>query len=402
MIPLILLKRVIEENSNEINNTDIKRREVIPDLEKAMKMKEITVLSGIRRSGKSYLMYYLAKKFGGAYINFDDERLINFDVQDFDRLYNLTGGKTLFLDEVQNIKGWERFANRIQTKTKLVVSGSNSSLLSSEFTTRLTGRTITFDIYPLSYSEFLNFKNLKPAIDTFEKYLDIGGFPRIVETEEKVLIKEYFNLIIYKDIIPRFNIKHAESLRELAVYLISNIGKPYTYRSLTKVIDIQHEMTIKEYIKHIESAFLLSSLSRYHPSLRKREALPKKIYSIDPLFSTIGFSDETIRSRLLENVVYLHLIKLFGRNNVYYYLEKNEVDFLITKNMRPTIAINVAYAIYDNNTLKREIAGLLSLDKNIKKYLITLYPLDFDLPRGIKHISVIDFLVNAQSIEQKR
>ncbi len=308
MISIALLKRILEEQEDEIYSLKIKPRSITKKLDKSMQMKEITVLSGVRRSGKTYLMYHLARKFNGIYINFEDERLMRFDASDFDKLYNLVGNRPLLLDEVQNVYGWEKFAHRIHNRTKVVVSGSNSKLLSSEFTTILTGRTITFDIYPLDYSEFLNFRELNPSIQTFEKYIDLGGFPRIVETGETNLIREYFNMIIYKDILPRFNIKYGEALKDLSIYLLSNIGKPFSYRSLTNIVGIKHEMTIKEYIKHLESTYLMYSIQKYHPSFKTREISPKKIYAVDPLFSRIGISDLSVRTRLLENIIYLYLI----------------------------------------------------------------------------------------------
>ncbi len=401
MMSVALLKRIVEEQREEVNSARIKPRQIFKEVEKAMELKEVTVLSGVRRAGKTYIMYHLARKFDGVYVNFEDERLMQFDLSDFDKLYNLSGRKPLLLDEVHNVKGWEKFVRRVHNKTKVVVSGSNSQLLSSEYATVLTGRTITFDVFPLTYSEFLEFKEVSPSIHSFERYMDLGGFPRIVETERQEFIREYFNMIIYKDVLPRFSIKYGEFLKDLAVYLLSNIGKPFTYRSLTKVVGIKHEMTVKEYIKHLESSYLLYTIQKYHPSFRIREAAPKKVYAVDSAFAKIGIPDISLRSRLLENIVYIHLMQQFGRENVFYSVKEHEVDFLITKNLKPKIAFNVSYSITDSKTLKREIKGLLELRKGIRRYLITLYPLDFDLPEEIEHIPAVDFLSNAQSIEQK-
>ncbi len=392
MLSAALLRRVVEEQRELILSAKIKPRKVAKKLEESMNFKEVTVLTGVRRSGKTYLMYHLAKEFGGVYINFEDERLMGFDLSDFERLYALCEGGPLLLDEVQNIPGWEKFVRRIHEKTKVVVSGSNSSLLNSEFTTILTGRTLTFDIFPLDYSEFLSFKELRPSIQSFEKYLDLDGFPRIVETERTDFIREYFNMIIYKDVLPRFNLKYGQSLKDLAVYLLSNVGKPFSYRSLCRLLGIRHEMTVKEYVKHLESSYLLFTIQKFYPSFRIREFSPKKSYSVDPLLARIGITDLSLRSRLLENVIYLHLIRLFGKDNVYYSLKKREVDFVVAEGLKPSLAFNVAYSINDSKTLKRELEGLLELSPSIKKYLVTLYPLDFDLPEGITHLSAVEML----------
>ncbi len=398
MVSLTLLKRILDEQEEDMKYVRIKPRELFKDIEDSMDLKEITVLSGVRRSGKTYILYHLARKFDGVYLNFEDERLIGFEYEDFDKLYNLVGSRPLLLDEVQNVRGWEKFVRRIHNKVKVVVSGSNSQLLGSEFATTLTGRTITFNIYPLNYSEFLNFKELNPSIHSFERYLELGGFPRIVETERKEFIREYFDMIIYRDILPRFNIKYSEALKDLAVYLLSHIGKPYSYRNLSRVIGIKHEMTVKEYIRHLESSFLVYELQKFDPSYRSRERSPKKIYTVDPMFARIGFSDHSVNSRLLENIVYLHLIRKFGRKNVYYYLGDREIDFLIAENLKPKMAINVSYSIENEDTLEREIKGLLSINPKLKKYLITLYPLDFDLPKSITHVPAVELLSGKVSL----
>ncbi len=392
MISTIQLKRIIEEQQEEVKHAKIKPREIIPELEASMDLEEITILTGARRSGKTYLMYHLAQKYDGIYINFEDERLIGFDVKDFEKLHYLIGEKPLLMDEVQNVEGWEKFARRVHRKNKVIVSGSNVQLLNSEFATALTGRTLTFQVFPLSYKEFLSFKGLSPSVSSFENYLDIGGFPRIVETGKKEFIREYFEMILYRDVVPRFNIKHIGALRTLALYLLSNVGKPFSYRSLLQITGMKHEMTIKNYVQYLESSYLIFTLYKYHPSFKTRERSPKKAYTVDPLFPTLGTPDISIRSRLLENIIYIHLIKQYGKENVYYYQDKQEIDFLIAQKLQPSIAMNVSYSITDKKTFNREINALLRLNPKIKKYLITLYPLNFDLPDGINYISAIDLL----------
>ncbi|MEM2948168.1 MAG: ATP-binding protein [Candidatus Anstonellales archaeon] len=375
-------------------------REILPELEKSLKFEEVSVIAGVRRSGKTFVLYSLAKKYGGVYINFEDERLINFDYSDFEKLLSIINEKKekiLYLDEVQNVKGWEKFASRINRRVKVFVSGSNSKLLCSEFSTALTGRTITYIIRPLAFREFLLFRKIKTSDrdelrSQLEKYIDLGGFPRVVLTNQKRLAAEYFNRILYRDIIPRFSIKKPDSLHKLAVFLISNVGSRFSYRKLKDYCGLDHESTVKGYIFYLTQAFLLDVVNKYSPSLRIQEANPKKVYAVDTAFSTILPSSTVDRTRLFENIIYNEL-KSYQRYNIFYEQKKREVDFLLADNMRPVAGINASYEINDKKTFARETEGLVSLKKGIKKFLITLYPPSFEIESGITYLSAIDFLL---------
>ena len=198
------------------------------------------VLHGIRRSGKTYLMFMLFKECKDAlYVNFEDERLSGITLSDLDDLYlNYLMIKeperpVMFLDEIQNIKGWEKFVARLQSKVKFIISGSNASLLSSEYATVLTGRYIAFRVHPLSFKEVLGAKKIKslnPSIteqkavllNHFYQFLDYGGFPDASLNRDPLLLKSYFEGILYRDILPRFTIQNNVALETLAHYLISN------------------------------------------------------------------------------------------------------------------------------------------------------------------------------------
>jgi predicted AAA+ superfamily ATPase len=355
----------------------------------------------VRRAGKTYILYELVKKHGGTYINFEDERLADFTVADLDKLYSIAleeKSEFLFLDEVQNIRGWERFASRVQKKIKLFVSGSNSGFLSSEFSSSLTGRTMTFRVYPLSFREFLSFTDsmakTKDELRTeLEHYLDLGGFPRIVATAEKRLAQEYFDRIIYRDVIPRFRIKKPEAIHRLALYLLSNVGMRFSYRRLKEYCGLKHESTVKEYVNYLKQAFLLDSMNKFDPSLKNQEASPKKAYAVDTVFPSVVSSVRPDKTRLFENVVFNELIRLEEGRTVYYADKKGEIDFLVCSGTKPAIGMNVAYEINNQKTLEREVQPLNSLRTGIRRILLTLYPPPTDVPKGVEYADATDFFM---------
>ena len=221
------------------------------------KTQEIVIISGIRRCGKSYLMrliWNLIKKEKELsnkqylYLNFEDERIMGFKKDDFNSLIesylelkqpDLNSKIYLFFDEIQNVKNWDKFLNRLREDSayKIIISGSNATLLSTEISTFLTGRSISVNLYPFTFKEFINargfkfkkqdlfdLKNKAQAANLFNDYFDIGGFPEVIKTGYRPLLQEYFQNIIFRDIIARFKIKHEFSLRELAGFLATNIG----------------------------------------------------------------------------------------------------------------------------------------------------------------------------------
>ncbi len=357
------IKEIIEEQNEEALKSKLVEREVEKDIGKWMKGEEVIVLTGVRRVGKTSIMFNLLKKYGGVYVNFEDERFFDFSLKDFEKLERITKGN-IYLDEIQNIKGWERFVRRIHKKRKVVVSGSNASLLESDFASSLTGRTITFRVYPLSYREFLNFKSLKVGRSSFIKYLELGGFPAVVLKEEKRLLKEYFSAILYRD-IKGLN----ERIERLAFYFLSNVGKPFSYRSLRDFLGVKHEETVRRYVKTLEKAFLINVIHKYDLSLKKRESYEKKVYAVDHGLASLFPRIKDI-GRLLENSLLINLLAK-GRD-VYFYKNKGEVDFLVCEGLRVKAALNICYEVNDSN-LNREIKPLKEWEKKVPSKLLYLY-----------------------------
>jgi predicted AAA+ superfamily ATPase len=376
MISKDVLEDVIEEWRNIIKKERVIHRDITEDIEKSLSMEEITVVKGVRRAGKTFILYELFKRQDGIYLNFEDERLYDFTLPDFEKVVDITREhqkKILYLDEVQEVPGWEKFAHRTHRRLKMFVTGSNSRLLSSEYASALVGRTKSFTVHPLSYAEFLRFRDKELSRNSFMDYLRIGGFPRIVLTSDISLIREYFERIIYRDIISRARINYPDALKTIALYLLSNMGKEFSYRSLKAISGIRHENTLKEYVRMLKDAFLIDVLSRYSPSLKAQASYSKKAYVVDIAFITLGKRKDEDTGRSLENIVYLHLKR---RNDIYFLKNTKEVDFIVCRGLQPIKLVNVTYEAEKKETIKREVDSLLYFGKMYKVplELVSVYP----------------------------
>ncbi|MCP4267847.1 MAG: ATP-binding protein [Candidatus Brocadiaceae bacterium] len=353
-------------------------REKSRAISKQKKTGDIIILTGIRRSGKSTLLQLIRNEYETAdyYMNFDDERLINFEIKDFQLLYELFielfgTQKVLFFDEIQNIEGWERFARRLHDSgNKVYITGSNASMMSRELGTRLTGRHIQINLFPFSFSEFLELNKVKydiTALSThkkgeikrvFNRYFELGGFPDYVITENKEYLKSLYESIIYRDIIVHYKLANEKALKELVYFSASNMGKEISFNSLKQMTGLKSASTIKEYFGYLENSFILFLVPRFDYSLKKQIYANKKVYFIDPgLAQTVGFRSSQDRGRLLENIVYLELKR--DDMEIYYYKDKKECDFIIKKGLKIVDAIQVTQSLSDSKTKKREVSGLI-------------------------------------------
>jgi predicted AAA+ superfamily ATPase len=311
-----------------------------------------------------------------CYVNFEDERLLNFRAEDFEILNEVlievyAAPALYFFDEIQNIDKFETFVRRLQDNgKKIVITGSNASLFSKEFGTRLTGRYKLFEMYPFSFAEFLRFMGIRvqkeslyiaekkvDMIKAFSQYVEKGGMPEYLRNNDSDYIKTLFDNIIYRDIIARYSIRRQRLVRELVGILASNVSVPFTYNSLKKSLGLTNAITVKEYISYLGGAYLFFEIPRFDYSLKKQMNSPKKIYIIDTAFSAlIGFSLSPNKGRLLENIVFIELKRRDGE--VYYYSGKGECDFIIKQGKTISAAIQVSYEINDENK-GRELDGLL-------------------------------------------
>lgn len=341
----------------------------------AIETNKVTAISGIRRSGKSTLLKQIAKDLTGYYyLNFEDERLIDFTYSDFNKLYEVFlenfGEQGVFLfDEIQNIYGWEKFVRRLFDEGKKVfVTGSNAKLLSSELATSLTGRNLKLELFPFSFKEFLSYRNveMKNFYDTREKsaiinyckeYLKSGGFPEIIISRNAEELKQLYQDVILKDLIVRFKIRDVKAFRELALFLVSNVASPASFNNLKKILGFKSVTTVKSYIDFLEESYLIFSVPKFDYSIKKQIINEKKIYAIDTgIINSVAFSFSDNFGRLLENVAYIEL-KRRG-HVIYYHKNKNECDFVVKQGTKIIQAIQVT-EILNQKTRDREVAGLV-------------------------------------------
>ena len=385
-----LLKEIILEQEKDRRDIDIgiPRTALSIALQYAV-LPHAVVISGIRRSGKSTLLGQVIGsiyKNGVYYLNFEDERLVDFDVKDFNYLYEvfleLYGEKKVFFfDEVQNVPQWEIFVRRMQSKgCKFFITGSNASLLSKELGTKLTGRNVNVELFPFSFREFLSFKGFQLSRDWlsltiqraavkkhFAEYLKHGGMPEYLKYQDATLLKRVYEDILYRDIVARYGIKQIKPLRELGLYLLSNIGGTFSYNNLKKVLGLGSMNTIKSYADFMESSYLIFLVNKFSYSLKQQFVALKKIYCIDNgLVESVAFQFSKNKGKFLENLVFLELRRKF--QEIYYYKTTNnlEVDFLIKSGKNDLMLIQVADNLDNEKTRQRELNALIKAMDELK------------------------------------
>ncbi len=410
MINIQDLRRIVLKQKEEIGKLDgTIKRDILDEILSWFKDNRVIVLTGIRRCGKSTILRQMIKsKENFCYVNFEDERFLDFKAQDFEALNEIlievySNPKIYFFDEIQNIDKFETFVRRLQDEgKKIVITGSNASLLSKEFGTRLTGRYKLFEIFPFSFLEYLRLKNIYLEKDwsyktqkrveikkAFSEYLELGGFPEYLKTRDKAYIKDIFDNILYKDVIARYSIKKQKVIKELINILTTNISSTFTYNSIKKDIGLANSITVKEYILYLTNSYLFFELTKFDFSLRKSLNAPKKIYIIDTAFNqVVGFNFSPNTGKNLENVVFVELKR--RRKEVYYFSEKNECDIVVKDGTKITQAIQVCYDINKENK-DREVNGLLdALSKfKLKEGHIITFDQEEDFEKEGKKIKII-------------
>lgn len=391
-----LLKEVVLEQKQARRNFDlgIKRIE-LNSIKRLLDLPHTVIISGMRRVGKSTFLAQIADNFfkeGVYYFNFEDERLVEFDTADFNNLYELLleiegEKKCFFFDEIQNVRNWELFVRRMQDKGhKFFITGSNASLLSKEFGTRLTGRYVMLELYPFSFIEFLRFNKREYNKDMllytkeraiikryFSDYIKTGGMPEYLKYQNASIIKRVYEDILYRDIVARYDIKEVKTLRELGLYFLSNIGSVFSYNRLKNMLGLGSSNTIKSYVNYLEDTFLIFTLNRFSYSLRQQIAANKKVYCIDNgIAESVAFSFSKNTGKFLENLVFIELKRRF--KEIYYYKTRNafEVDFLIRKSDKDIMLIQVTNELQDKKVRDREINSMITAmeELKVKRYFV--------------------------------
>jgi len=374
MITLDNLKEIIISQRDYLNKQDIGISR-----EKEIKIEDsfALLITGIRRCGKStFLNQILKKQKKSYYLNLEDPRLEGFELTDFNKVEQIFKeiygeGGVYFFDEIQNIEKWEKFIRYlVDKKEKIIITGSNASLLSREMGTKLTGRHLQNELFPFSYGEFLTIKKESSSLKSFEEYLTKGGFPEYLIKENPAILHELLSDVVLKDIAVRFGIKNTRILNKIAVYLISNVGKEFSYNSIKNMFEIKSVQSVIDYISYFEDAYLVFTIPRFSYSYKKQQVNPKKVYSIDNGFSYINsasFSKD--KGKMLENIVFLKLRRRF--KDIFYFQEKRECDFVVKEKDKIIKAIQVCFDFNEENK-DREINGLMeALEKfNLKEGII--------------------------------
>lgn len=329
------------------------------------------VVSGIRRCGKSTLLRQaMSSEKGFYYFNFEDPRAAGFSLEDFPRLdaafrEEFGEHETYFFDEIQNVEKWELFVRAgLDDGKRFFITGSNASLLSRELGTRLTGRHIRHELYPFSYPEFLSFSGGKAGKESFLSYLQSGGFPEYLKSGQKEVLNELFNDIISRDIVVRHGIRSARALREMALFLVSNIGKEFSYNKLASSFGLGSANTAADFASFLEDAYIVFQVPKFDYSLRKQVANQKKAYCVDNgLSSANSASFSSDLGRLLENHVFLSL-KRAGLE-AFYFRGKGECDFIARNPKNSLFAFQSCLELNEENK-ERELSGLVEAMDGLK------------------------------------
>lgn len=417
-----LLKQIIRD-FHLSENFDVKPRNIQPPID----TKKIITLIGVRRCGKTSIFYHMInqliekiEKTKILFLNFEDERFeLNSDeldliLQAYMELYPSykLSECYFFFDEIQNIPNWEKFIRRMSDtiSKNIFITGSNSKLLSSEIATSLRGRTLNFEIFPLSFKEYLSFKdievdfysskNLAFIKNAQESFLKNGSFPEILFLEEiyaNKTLQEYFNVLLYKDLAERYNITNTVALKFFLKRIISSSTKQISINKIFNKLKSSGikigKNTLYEFLEYVQNIYLALTLQKYDNSLINKELGEKKIYSIDIGLNNateFRFSDDIGKS--LENAVFLELKR--KEFDIYYYrTSKSECDFLVFDKNTISDVIQVTFDMSDENTKSREIKGLIEACKNFDLKSGTIITFDSEdelIENGIK-IKIIPF-----------
>lgn len=367
-----------------------------------------TALIGPRRSGKTYYLFQLMKEEGASeslYLNFEDTRLLDLDFKDIReviRLHTELSGKipkNLFLDEIQNISRWEAAVRELYDTHKyhIYLTGSSSKLLSKEIATQMRGRSLTYLFLPFSFGEYLkvrNFSTTKMSRDDISilkhhlrDYLEFGGFPDVVISQQKEkILKEYFDAILYKDVVERHNVKNLHLVNLIFKQLVNSFSKEFSVNALYQNFKSQGAKvsrdTIYKYINYFEDSVSVFMLKRHSEKLRQKEAWPRKVYLSDTGFSKVIKSSEDV-GRLMENIVFLELIRRKNTKpllEISYYKDTQgrEVDFVLKEAGKITELIQVTYAIDPADIRKTETKNMAMASKKLNCEKQTVITWDYE------------------------
>ncbi len=391
---------------------------ILPFVDKPL----IKVLIGVRRSGKTVLLTQIKEAILShgvdenqiIFMNF--ESFVNKKYLDGNMLYDYIINKAssldskklyLFFDEIQDVSEWEKVLASflVDINCDIYITGSNSKLLSGELATHIAGRHVHFDIYPFTFAECKDYavsQNRKISDeDLFNEYIEFGGLPQCCALLEKQSKQSYlediFNTIVINDIVARNKISDINLLKSIIVFLLDNIGNTFSANSICRSLKVEGIQTtvstVLSYISYILKALIISSVQRYDTKGKALLSTNEKYYSIDlGVRNYIKSSEKIDYNKLFENAIYLELLSRGYEINVGK-VGEYEIDFICYNRNKEKLYIQVAYLLAEESTIEREFRPLKMIDDNYPKYVITADKFDFSRD-GIKHINIIDFLLN--------
>lgn len=383
----------------------------------------VKILTGVRRCGKSTILKMIIKKIKEEK-NVDDEQILNyrFDSMEYEDMTTkelylelkskiLQSKKTyLFLDEIQEIEGWEKVVNTLASDfdVDIYITGSNSRMMSSEISTYLTGRYITFHIYTLSFEEYLMFKKsymtLKDLKQEFSQYVRLGGFPAThlqdySQDEVYTIVNDIYNSTIFSDIVRRNQVKKIDQLERVVKYTFNNIGNTFSAKSISNYFKSEQRKidneTVYSYLEKLQKAYILHKCSRYDLQGKNILKTQEKFYLADVSlrYSELGYTVDSVASSL-ENIVYLEL-KRRGYNVYIGKTKDKEIDFVATK-QNEKIYVQVTQEIKSEKIQKREYEQLLEIRDNYPKYVVMADDFAGGNYEGIKTMNIVDFLLSKE------
>jgi hypothetical protein len=376
----------------------VERPEYLRLIEDLVKTKEIVVIKGVRRGGKSTIVTHFVRKLieekkipaeHTLIVNFEDPRFYELNLPLLNQIYETYLEKVqitpeyVILDEVQEINGWEKFARFLSEAKKInvIITGSSSKLLSEEYATLLSGRHVDAEVFPLSFKEFLSFKGLKLEKEIeklkekykikgyLKEYMEFGGFPKIClveEKEKKLVLQTYFEDILTKDIQKRFDVKEVHKLEQLARYYLTNVSNLNSFNKIKNILNISLD-TVERFSKYFSIARLFFFVPKFSFSLKEQILNPKKVYCIDVgLRNVFGFKFSQDIGKIAENIVFLSLFRGEKENIFYWKNTKHEVDFVIKgKKEKIEALIQVCWNVSKEETKKREVDSLIEASKKL-------------------------------------
>ena len=398
----------------------IKRELYLNQIKRLIDKEPIKIITGVRRSGKTYLLKSIQDELENRGIKKENIFLISFEsmkynkIENFKQLdeciINLTknakGKVYLLFDEIQNVENWEKSINacRVDLDCDIYITGSNSELLSGEMTTLISGRYYQINIYPFSFAEFIQYKKEIEKIDTtdleklFKEYVEYGGMPPIqqVAVQDKYsYLGDIYNTILLKDIVTRHNIRNSDMLNRILDYVIMNLGKNFSAGNIVKYM--KHERrkiskdTILDYLLYSKNACFIHKVPRENIKGKKVLQHNEKYFLVDHGFYQAKYGEIENIGSILENIVYIELLRR-GYDVKIGMINEKEIDFVCTRD-KEKLYIQVTYQLENDNTIEREFSGLAKINDNFDKYVLSMDKIDFS-GSGLKHRNIIDFLTS--------